>query len=166
MTKLALKAPSVNELAAAQPKSENKLTYRPLTPDDAVQMAQLHALAYQDAGSSASSQLQLFWDGAYGPLLPEATLGAWHDDKLIGVVIVLDKAPDEWCSEGESDDQPFIADLFVDPEYRRQGIGSGLITNAASAVDALGRESLTLQLDMAEAPEAMQLYDALGFSAH
>ena len=156
--------PTADELTAARPKPTLKLTYRPLTEADTVAMARLHAAAYQDAGSSASSQLKLFWAGAYGDLIPEATLGAWAEDQLVGAVIVLNQAPDEWCSEGGACDQPFIADLFVDPEYRRQGIGSGLIMNASSAVNALGRESLTLSLDISEAPEAMQLYDALGFS--
>lgn len=164
MSKLSLEAPSIDELTEAEPDPEIKITYRPITRDDVVQMSQLHAVAYRDAGSSAASQLNLFWDGAYGPLLSEATLGAWHEDKLVGVVIVLDQAPDEWCITDGNSDQPYIADLFVDPDYRRQGIGSGLVINASRAVDALGREALTLQLDISAAPEAMQLYDALGFS--
>lgn len=149
---------------AANVEPAIKLKYRPLDENDVVVMARLHAEAYRDSGSSASSQLKLFWQGAYGPLLPSATLGAWHEDRLVGAVIVLEKAPDAWCVD-DAPDAPFIADLFVDPEYRRKGVASALVMQASAAVASLGKETLTLQLDITEAPGAMQLYDALGFTS-
>lgn len=163
MSKKTLKAPAT----PSQPANEAavKLDFRPLTDNDVIAMSQLHAAAYRDSGSSASSQLKLFWAGAYGELLAPATLGAFHHERLVGVVIVLEKAPDEWCNEGHECDSPFIADLFVDPEYRRQGVASALIVKASEVVAQLGLDTLALQLDISEAPEAMQLYDYLGFSA-
>ena len=146
-------------------KPEIRLDYKVLTKDHVVDMAQLHAISYQDSGSSAASQLKLFWQGAYGKILDQASLGAWHNDRLVGVIIVLEKAPDEWCAPGESCEYPYIADLFVDPEYRRRGVASGLVVKASQAVAKLGRESLTLQLDITAAPEAMQLYEYLGFTS-
>ena len=40
MSKLSLEAPSTAELTAAKPHSEIKITYRPITRDDVVQMSQ------------------------------------------------------------------------------------------------------------------------------
>lgn len=156
-----LQAPDTEQRPAHQPAI--KLSYRPLTEADVIEMSQLHAVAYRDSGVSASGQLELFWKEAYGPLLQTATLGAWHHNILVGVIIVLDKAPDEWCSP-EGGEAPFIADIFVDPEYRRQGVAAALIMRASAAVAALGRDALTLQLDIEAAPEVVKLYDYLGFT--
>ena len=94
---------------------------------------------------------QLIWPGDYG--LAEATsslsrttnLGAWDGDKLVGCVRLL--------TDGYF--LATISDIFVDPEYRRRGIGRELMRRILE-VAPRGRLFLGAQ------PEAVTFFESIG----
>lgn len=60
------------------------------------------------------------------------------------------------CGEGD------IANVAVEPNMRRQGIGSALMRRLISAADKQGAEELFLEVRKSNS-EAISLYDSLGF---
>ncbi|WP_237265243.1 GNAT family N-acetyltransferase [Thermoplasma sp. Kam2015] len=57
---------------------------------------------------------------------------------------------------------PYFSDIFVDPEYRRRGIASSMISTAASSLKQLGYNSVSLIVS--ENNPAIELYRKMGFS--
>jgi len=57
---------------------------------------------------------------------------------------------------------PFVKDLVVDPQFRRRGLGSALLTLAMAAFAARGATSIDLKTDI-ENETAQSLYRRLGF---
>jgi N-acetylglutamate synthase-like GNAT family acetyltransferase len=73
---------------------------------------------------------------------------AWDKDKLVGVSrTITDWA---WCS--------YLADLAVNPDYKKSGIGKKLIELTREKV---GEQSMLLLLSV---PTAMDYYPRVGFS--
>lgn len=143
----------------SRPDQPGHLDFRPLTEADLPAVSTLHAQVYtREEVGAAADQVRLFWDGAYGKLIPRACLGAWKEEKLVGVIFVLASPPWE-----ETADTPFIAELFVNPHHRRQGVAAALVSAAAEACGDSGHDTLTLELDMGRAAEAVGLYQYLGF---
>ncbi len=56
-----------------------------------------------------------------------------------------------------------VMNIAVAPDYRRQGIGEGLMAALMDALRARGMESLTLEVRASNSP-AIALYDRLGFA--
>ena len=56
-----------------------------------------------------------------------------------------------------------VMNVAVDPEFRRQGVGEGLMVALMDALRAKGMESLTLEVRASNSP-AIALYDRLGFT--
>lgn len=147
------------------PPDDTQVECRPLDSSDLPALAHLHAMVYShEHAGSAMDQVSLFFSGAYGPLVREASLGAWLDDQLQGAIFVLSEPPfedDPDCPEGSG---PHIAELFVDPQHRRRGVASLLVAQAAQACAEKGLDTMTLRLDLSKAPEAFALYEYLGFA--
>lgn len=101
----------------------------------------------------ATDDVLASWRGEYGQWLADASLGAWHDDELVGAILTVTDPPWEDVPRG-----PFIIDLFVVPHTRRHGIGRALV----EAVQGALRTSIRLRVDDA-ATEALALYSSLGF---
>jgi GNAT superfamily N-acetyltransferase len=95
--------------------------------------------------------------GEYGHWLPEACLGAWRADLLLGAVITVLDPPWDDVPPG-----PFVTDLFVVPEVRRRGVGRALLAAARRAAVGAGSGAVGLRVDD-DAPEARALYASLGF---
>jgi GNAT superfamily N-acetyltransferase len=72
---------------------------------------------------------------------------AWHDDRLVGIARSLT----------DFTYVAYLADLAVDAEYQRQGIGKRLIEETRSR---LGKECMIVLL---AAPKANDYYPKLGF---
>ena len=73
---------------------------------------------------------------------------AWSGDDLVGVSrIITDWV---WCS--------YLADLAVDPNYKKSGIGKKLIELTR---EKLGEQSMILLLSV---PTAMEYYPKVGFT--
>jgi predicted N-acetyltransferase YhbS len=73
---------------------------------------------------------------------------AWNGDKLVGVSRTIT----DWVWSS------YLADLAVDPDYKKSGIGKKLI---ALTKEKLGEESMLLLLSV---PTAMEYYPKVGFS--
>lgn len=134
-----------------------------LTAYDIPALAVLSVVAYgeQPAMESlldAGDQIRMIFEGAFGELLDDSLIGAWLEGELIGAIFgVLDPPWEDALRE------PYVLDLMVAPEYRRNGIASALISELAKRVQTWGYDSLTLNLDLKKMPEAFRVYSQLGF---
>lgn len=115
---------------------------RPLTPEDVIE---------------TSEELRMVFEGAFGPTTEDSFVGAWDGGTLVGAILVVRESP--W---DDAPDGPFVVDLVVDPEYRRHGIATALISEVAGRCRQWGFDSLTLRIDSRH-NGAAELYNVLGF---
>lgn len=73
---------------------------------------------------------------------------ATHTDHIVGFATIV-------LTEGVPD----LQDLFVDPQWMRQGIGRQLVHDAAAIAAMRGARAITVTAN----PHALDFYDALGF---
>jgi ribosomal protein S18 acetylase RimI-like enzyme len=86
---------------------------------------------------------------------PEFFVGAFHDEKLVGVVIgSYDERMKGWINR-----------LAVDPEYRLRGIAQQLINTLEEALEKRGA---TIFCALIEVPneESLALFQKMGYNAH
>ncbi len=72
---------------------------------------------------------------------------AWHNNRLVGV----SRSITDWAWSC------YLADLAVDPDYKKKGIGKKLV---ALTKDKVGEQVMVLLLSV---PTAMEYYPKLGF---
>ena len=72
---------------------------------------------------------------------------AWDDEKLVGIC----RSITDWVWSC------YLADLAVDPDYKKSGIGKGLIQETRNKV---GEQSMILLLSV---PTALEYYPKVGF---
>ena len=72
---------------------------------------------------------------------------AWDDEKLVGIC----RSITDWVWSC------YLADLAVDPDYKKSGIGRGLIQETR---DKVGEQSMILLLSV---PTALDYYPKVGF---
>ncbi len=161
MTELTLQAQS-SDIDAQE--SLEGLQLGTLTRYDVPALASLALSAYGDPLTAenfwaATDQIRLYFDGALGTPRDDSFVGAWLDGNLVGAVFCVLDAPFEGVPRG-----PFVLDLMVDPEYRRQGIATALLAQLAKRTKGWDYDSLTLRIDRNEMPEAVNLYRQLGFT--
>ncbi len=86
---------------------------------------------------------------------PEFFIGAFHEDKLVGVVIgSYDGRMKGWINR-----------LAVDPAYRQQGIAQQLISHVE---EALEKHGAAIFCALVETPneESVRLFQKMGYIAH
>jgi ribosomal protein S18 acetylase RimI-like enzyme len=86
---------------------------------------------------------------------PEFFIGAFHEDRLVGVVIgSYDGRMKGWINR-----------LAVDPAYRRRGIGKQLIGHVEKALEKCGA---TIFCALIETPneESVRLFQKMGYQVH
>jgi ribosomal protein S18 acetylase RimI-like enzyme len=139
---------------------------RQWTEDDAVDTVRLFARAYAglDAARAfaprgtleewAQYVAQIIKTPACGRFLPEASVSVQHpaDDRLRGLVLTT----------ALQRDTAHIAQLAVDPSYRRRGLARALVEEASRRAGAAGCWRVTLLVAEDNVP-ARDLYAALGF---
>ncbi len=107
----------------------------------------------------SSDEMRMSFDGAFGTPRDDSFIGAWYGGVLVGAVMAVLDPPWDDAPRG-----PFVTELMVDPEFRRQGIATALIGELAARAAEWGYDSLTLRLDLRQSPGAYGLYQELGFT--
>ncbi|QPK80589.1 GNAT family N-acetyltransferase [Schaalia sp. ZJ405] len=144
---------------AARPASVEIAT---LTTYDIPQLAALTNEAYGVANTpeallETSEELRMTFEGAFGRTTEDSFVGAWDGGTLVGAILVIRQSP--W---DDIEDGPFVVDLVVAPEYRRQGIATALISEISERCIDWGYTSLSLRIDNRH-HGAAELYHVLGF---
>ncbi len=87
--------------------------------------------------------------------LPEFFIGAFHEDKLVGVVIgSYDGRMKGWINR-----------LAVDPAYRRQGIAQQLIRHVEEALEKRGAAIFGALIETPN-EESVRFFQKMGYMAH
>ena len=76
-------------------------------------------------------------------------LGAYEDDKLLGLVRVV----------GDGETIVFVQDILVFPEYQRKGIGTALLSEIMNRFDHVRQ----LELMTDKTTQTVDFYQSLGF---
>lgn len=132
---------------------------RPPAVEDAVALGKLYFEAY-DAGVAAATErealedIELTFAGEYGVLAPSLSRLAWDGDRLVGALLVVERAP--WP---DTPDCPFVIELFTAPEHRRRGLARALLAGVLAVTD---RREVALRVSADNGP-ALALYRDLGF---
>ena len=134
-----------------------------LTRHDIPAIAALHLAAYGEPETaealwSATDEIRMTFDGAFGKPRDDSFVGAWFEGTLVGALFAVTHP--EW--DDEVTQGPVVLDLMVDPEFQRRGIATALVGEIARRCTAWGEDTLTLRLD-AHHSAAASLYDTLGF---
>jgi ribosomal protein S18 acetylase RimI-like enzyme len=88
-------------------------------------------------------------------VFPEFFIGAFHGDKLVGVVIgSYDGRMKGWINR-----------LAVDPAYRRQGIAQQLISHAEKALEKRGAAIFCALIETPN-EESVRLFQKMGYVTH
>ncbi|RYU89612.1 GNAT family N-acetyltransferase [Mucilaginibacter terrigena] len=119
-----------------------EIIYRTDTKPEAGQVIRLYDLAALPRPTGDPERI--------GKMIENADLivTAWHADKLVGVSRVITDWV--WCA--------YLADLAVDPNYKKSGIGKKLVELTR---EKLGERSMLLLLSV---PTAMDYYPKIGFT--
>jgi ribosomal protein S18 acetylase RimI-like enzyme len=142
---------------------------RAWTENDGVDTVRLMARAYAGVPGArsfaprgtleewATYLAQLIKTPACGRFLPDASLVVQHpaDDRLRGMVLTT----------ALQRDTAHVAQIAIDPAYRRRGYARALMQGAIERATAAGYWRLTL-LVAEENDSARALYESLGFEAH
>jgi len=137
------------------------LTARTIHRDDLDRLAELWFAAYPpEIATDLAEALQEMKDmfvGEYGSFWPDASSIILYGDKPIAAICTVVKAPWE-----KTLTCPFIIDLMVHPDARRQGLAAFLLQETARAVQQDGKKHVALRVLVDNTP-AITLYRKLGF---
>lgn len=127
---------------------------RPLTPADRTAWEPLWAgyLTFYEAQLPAETTEET-WRRFHDPALPMHALGAFHEERLVGIVHYLFHS-----SCWTTGPYCYLQDLFTTPDVRGQGVGRALIEAVATAAQAAGA-SRVYWLTQETNTQAMALYD-------
>ena len=116
---------------------------RILKSEDLADVAEIERLCFGEPWSEKSLEL-LLRDGNFG-------VAAIEEGRAVGYVGVISAPP-----EGE------ITNVATHPDFRRRGIGEGILDVLKREANARGIESLYLEVRRSNAP-ARGLYEKMGF---
>jgi ribosomal protein S18 acetylase RimI-like enzyme len=85
---------------------------------------------------------------------PDLLLGAFVDDKLVGVIIGSDDGRRGWINR-----------LAVHPDFRGQGLAKDLVTNLESALKNRGRRIICTLIDHPN-DSSLGLFENMGYVKH
>ncbi len=98
---------------------------------------------------------QIF-DGRLGKIIPEASAVIKDGEKIIAAILSVEAG-----STVNSDKRALIADIFVDNDYRKNGLGKLILARSLSALRTLGFNSVILWVSTNN--PARSLYDKFSF---
>ena len=125
-------------------------------PQHISELAQLHfkEWSYLRPEESLEERIERL-RASYGRNAIPSVVVALKDGKLLGSAMLLAQ---DMASHPQL--TPWLAGVFVKPEYRRRGIGSALVKRIEAEARSLGVSTLYLYT-----PQAESLYGRLGWSA-
>lgn len=130
-----------------------KLEFRKLTIQDYDTMIKVWERAGlpfkpkgRDSEENTAKQMRLF---------PESYIGAFHGNRLIGVVI----------ASYESRMKGWINRLAVDPEYQRQGIAEHLVKKAEASLKKRGAKIFCALIELPN-EKSVRLFQKIGYVPH
>ena len=130
---------------------------RPIEARDLPELTRMHSHAYADGpahphGGNPGWIADLF-DGIHGSPVTEASLVTTAPDgRLTAAIITTDTTLGD-----ERSTVAFIAELFTDPDHRRQGLAEELLHRCMHALHSTGRTTVAVSVDSSNAA-AMALY--------
>lgn len=136
---------------------------RPAKRDDLDALGALYFIAYPRgvAGATvdeATADVRAAFDGDYGDLWLDASLIVERHGAVVGAIQIVHSAPWDDVPPG-----PFIIELFVHPDHRRQGLGGVLLTQSLATIRAAGATTVGLRV-ADDNHGALALYRQLGFA--
>lgn len=118
--------------------------------DDMVKVWKHAGLPYKpkgrDSPESTAEQMALF---------PEFYLGAFHRDKLVGLVI----------ASYESRMKGWINRLAIDPAYQKQGIAEQLVNKAEEALKKHGAKVICALIELPN-DASVGFFEKMGYTVH
>ena len=119
-----------------------EITYRSDITPTAAQVIKLYDRAALPRPTSDADRIQKMFENS------NLIITAWSGDELVGVSRTIT----DWVWSS------YLADLAVDPDYKKSGIGKKLIELTR---EKLGEQSMILLLSV---PTAMEYYPKVGFT--
>lgn len=111
-----------------------------------------HGVAHPGPGKPADTISAIF-EGAHGAPIPQASLlTANAEGRITAAIVTTDRA-----LGNDGPRTAFIAELFTDPDHRRQGLAEDLLSYAMQALHGLGHRTLAVTVDSNNAA-ALALY--------
>ncbi|MEW1808997.1 GNAT family N-acetyltransferase [Pseudarthrobacter sp. NPDC080039] len=135
----------------------SRVPVRPIEPGDLPEVARVYSRAY--VGDAASGhggdpgRIRALFDGVHGCPVTEASLVAAAPDGRIAAAIITT----DTTSGTEKSTAAFIAELFTDPDHRRQGLAEELLHHCMHTLHSIGRGTVAVTIDSSNAA-AMALY--------
>lgn len=153
---------SCEKIAAPSFPDTVQFDIRSLAVQEADSLALIYLAAYPPGIAAANldeavTEILDSFAGDFGKLLTEASLGAYHDDELIGAILVVERS--RWDPNLEC---PFVIDVFVDPRWQGQGAGRALLARSAQACLKKGHSQLALRVGEGTSSSANRIYASVG----
>ena len=124
------------------------IAIRPYRPEDEESVIQLWERVFPDSPPHNNPVRDIRTKRS---VQPDQFLVAIHEDRLVGTAMA-----------GFDGHRGWVYYLGVDPDYRRQGIGTALMKRVESKLAALGCPKLNLQI-RAHNAEVQAFYEKLGY---
>jgi hypothetical protein len=102
--------------------------------------------------ADAIEETRRTFEGAYGPVLSDASLGLFLENQIQSAVIVT-----------LFENEPLFAFCITRPAHQRQGYCRGLVVESLRALHRAGYKSANLYVTKTNAP-AIELYNQLHFT--
>jgi len=145
-------------------KHMRNLIMRPLTPADTLSFKTLRLAALQAAPTGAASSYEEEKDRSddeFGKRLERTTdktvFGAFDGERLVGIVGIRREAMRKFQHKG------FIWGVYVDPDFRGQGVSRKLLTEAIAFTRQIPGMTQINLIVVASNVAAVALYRSLGF---
>ncbi|MEM0156961.1 MAG: GNAT family N-acetyltransferase [Thermoplasmataceae archaeon] len=113
-------------------------------------------LFHTNSEADRISMVKAIFNGSYGEIVPSASTVVRHHGKLIAAIIATTK-PERQINERRA----MIVDIFVNREYRGNGLGTALMANSLNRLKELGFE--IAELWVTSGNDAAHIYERLGF---
>ena len=149
------------DLPLAERSTPDDFALRGTEDRDIQVLADLYFSAYPSEivadEAAALEEIEVTFKGEYGELDAAASPLIATGNRVVAAVLTVKQAPWDNTPPG-----PFLIEVIVHPDYRRQGLARVAILEAASTLLSQGHQTVALRV-MSDNDAAMKLYGSLGF---